>query len=502
MKCKFCNEELPERGDFCPICGMDQRKMLVQDAEMIDGQLEAIELELTEDDLIEQALMCEPEAETAEGDMPIEVPSPVKKAKRVALFTGCLAALAVLALVLFMGIRGGWDVSSWFDWQIFRENTILYKDSYTVDAKKAEKKMDTVVATLGDAELTNGQLQIYYWSEVYDFLNNYSYYLSYFGMDYKKPLSEQACYYDPNMTWEQYFLEGALQSWQANQSLYAEAKANNYQLPEEEQKTLDTMASDLEATATKNGYASVQEMLEDSFGPGCTLQDYIDYMEVYYYGYMYFAELYDQINPTMEEIENYFDANEEALDKNGINKDSGNIVDVRHILMLIDNYVIKDGETKEEGTEAQADETEKEEESKYSDEEWAACMSEAQRILDLWLQNPTEDYFAELANEHSDDQDGKVTNGGIYQGITSETNFVKPFLDWCMDENRKVGDYGIVQTEYGYHIMYFSATEPLWISDTRDTIIAEEAQKIVNAACDKFTPEVNYKKIVLGEVEL
>ena len=52
MKCKFCNEELPERGDFCPICGMDQRKMLVQDAEMINGELETIELELTEDDIM------------------------------------------------------------------------------------------------------------------------------------------------------------------------------------------------------------------------------------------------------------------------------------------------------------------------------------------------------------------------------------------------------------------------------------------------------------------
>ena len=500
MKCKFCNEELPERGTFCPICGMDQRKMLMEDAQMVDGEPEAIEMELAEEELIAQALEFTPEEVDGEEEMPIDVPSPVKKAKRVALFTGCLAALAVLALVLFMGIRGGWDVSSWFDWQIFRENTITYKDTYTVTDKKAENKMNTVVATLGDAQLTNGQLQIYYWNEVYDFLNNYAYYLSYMGMDYTKPLSEQVSYFDATMTWEQYFLEGALQSWQANQSLYAEAKANNYQMPEEERKTLDTMASDLEATATKNGYANAQEMLEDSFGPGCTLQDYIDYMEVYYYGYLYFAELYDQINPTLEEIETYFNANEEALEESGITKDTGNIVDVRHILMLIDNYVIEDEETEEEGTEAQADETEKEEESKYSDEEWAACMAEAQRILDLWLEDPTEDYFAKLANEHSDDQDGKVTNGGIYTGITSETNFVKPFLDWCMDETRKVGDYAIVQTEYGYHIMYLSATEPLWISDTRDTIISEEAQKIVNDALDAAEPEINYKKIVLGVV--
>ena len=518
MKCKFCNEELPERGDFCPICGMDQRKMLMEDAQMVDGEPESIELELTEEDLIEQALAydyAEEEETAAEtNETAEEVPDSVKKAKRVALFTGCIAALAVLALVLFMGIQGGWNVSDWFDWQIFRENTVSYKDSYTVSDKKAANKMDTVVATLGDAKLTNGQLQIYYWSEVYDFLNNYGYYLSYFGLDYEKPLSEQTCYYDKTLTWEQYFLQGALQSWQANQSLYAEAIANNFQMPEEERKVLDTMAEDLEKKAKENKYANAQEMLEESFGPGCTVQDYVDYMEVYYYGYMYFAELYDSIDPSHEDIDAYFAKNEATLKASGITKESGNTVDVRHILMMIDNFKIQQDASQgakapitttptesTTPTQPEKDETDQEE-SKYSEEEWAACLAEAQRILDLWLQNPTEDYFAELANEHSDDQDGKVTNGGIYTNITSSTSFVKPFLDWCMDENRQVGDYGIVQTEYGYHIMYFSATEAIWVAECRNAIIAEEAQKMVNAACDKFTPEIDYKKIVLGEVTL
>ena len=527
MKCKFCNEELPERGTFCPICGMDQRKMLMEDAQMVDGEPEAIEMELTEEDLIAQALEFTPEDEQPPVEVPeqaIEEPSQLKKAKRVALFTGCIAALAVLALVLFMGIRGGWDVSSWFDWQIFRENTIHYRDSYTVKDKKAQNKSDTVVATLGDAKLTNGQLQIYYWNEVYDFLNNNYYYLSYYGMDYTKPLDEQTCSFDKTMTWQQYFLKSALQSWQANQSLYAEAEANNYQMPQEYQETLDGMAADLEKKAKEGGYANADEMVAESFGAGCTLDDYVSYMEVYYYGYTYFAELYDSIVPTMEQIEAYFAENEAAMKESGVTKEDGNTVDVRHILMLIDNFVIEDedaatpeskspsyptepSEPEEtepaEGEGSEGDSGEKEE-SKYSEAEWAACLAEAQRILDLWLVDPTEDYFAELANEYSDDHDEgeTVTDGGIYQGITSETNFVEPFLNWCMDENRKVGDYEIVQTEYGYHIMYFSASEPIWVAETRNAIIAEEAQKIVNAACDKFTPDIDYKKIVLAYVSL
>ena len=105
-----------------------------------------------------------------------------------------------------------------------------------------------------------------------------------------------------------------------------------------------------------------------------------------------------------------------------------------------------------------------------------------------------------MANEHSDDKDGKVTDGGIYTGITSSTSFVKPFLDWCMDKERQVGDYGIVKTDYGYHIMYFSATEPIWIAECRDAWIGEHAQALVNRACETHVADINYKQIVLAQV--
>ena len=32
---------------------------------------------------------------------------------------------------------------------------------------------------------------------------------------------------------------------------------------------------------------------------------------------------------------------------------------------------------------------------------------------------------------------------------------VAPFEDWCYDESREVGDYGIIESDYGYHIMFF-----------------------------------------------
>jgi hypothetical protein len=32
---------------------------------------------------------------------------------------------------------------------------------------------------------------------------------------------------------------------------------------------------------------------------------------------------------------------------------------------------------------------------------------------------------------------------------------VESFENWCFDESRKAGDHGMVETTYGYHIMYY-----------------------------------------------
>lgn len=65
----------------------------------------------------------------------------------------------------------------------------------------------------------------------------------------------------------------------------------------------------------------------------------------------------------------------------------------------------------------------------------------------------TEDAFAALATENSTDT-GSSSNGGLYEGV-GIGQMVKPFEDWCFDASRQSGDTGIVQTDYGYHVMYF-----------------------------------------------
>ena len=42
---------------------------------------------------------------------------------------------------------------------------------------------------------------------------------------------------------------------------------------------------------------------------------------------------------------------------------------------------------------------------------------------------------------------------------------VEAFDAWCFDAARKVGDKAIVQTEYGYHVMYFVGSQKDWYKD-------------------------------------
>ena len=471
MKCKFCGEEMPDNGKFCPYCGIDNS----QEEVVVDDQI------VEETTLKEEIPSQLPEEE----DQPV---ANVKKAKRFAAISGCIAVLAVLALVLFWGIKGvgdtggNWDVKSWFDWEIFRDNDIYKQDSYTVSDKKAQKKADTVVATLGNAKLTNGELQVYYQLEVVEFVNNYSYYLSYFGLDYTKPLDEQQCPVMEGYTWQQYFLESAIATWQQNQIIAQEAAANNFKMDSEMQTYLDNLDATMEKTATDSGYATVQDFFNEQIGSNATLDDYKSYMNVYYNSYLYFNKLYEGIEKlTDEELEAYFKANKETLEGNGVKQDGKYVVDVRHILIKAD------GTENEDGTITFKDA-----------EKAAAAKAKAEEILAKWLENPTEDNFAALAKENTEDSNGEA--GGLYEDV-AEGKMVASFNDWCFGEDRKAGDYGIVETKFGYHIMYFSARgQEVWKTGTQNAYLSEQSQKLIQEMLSKYEMEVDYSKIALAFV--
>lgn len=394
----------------------------------------------------------------------------------------CTVALTALGVILLIAMLSGWRVSSLWRWMLPRENDVFYKNSYSVSDGKAQRRADEVVATLGDAKLTNGQLQVYYWKQVADFMSNYGDQLETLGLDLQKDLAKQTR--SDGQTWQQYFLQNAINTWQTNQAYALEAKKNDFQLPEEYQQMLDNAQKQMEETAKKNGFANADAMLQEQMGPGCTASDYLAYLEVYYYGYLYFLQEFNAIEMTEEEIRAYFDEHKKVFEDAGIKEDSGHYVDIRHIMLYPEG-----GKVDVNGLVS------------YTQEAWEECRSLGEVILNRYEKGEmTEDAFIELVKLHSEDTT-TVANGGLYAN-TAKGDMMDQIDEWCFDEERKAGDVELIRTDYGYHIVYFVEADEIWHAEAEASLRADLGKEMVSDLLESYDFQVEYKKIVLGKVDL
>lgn len=123
----------------------------------------------------------------------------------------------------------------------------------------------------------------------------------------------------------------------------------------------------------------------------------------------------------------------------------------------------------------------------------AESYNKAVEVLTSYLEgDKTEAAFGKLAMLHS--ADSNAADGGIYEGVTLG-KMVPEFEGWALDEARNKGDVGIVETKYGYHIMYFIQTEVTTWSDTIRNDLATEKY-------NEFTEElVAGENVKAGELD-
>ncbi len=488
-KCKFCEAELEEESTLCPQCGKDNAELTEQ--EEVPALEEAVEeteevceeTEETEETAGEDAdAVAEEEAE----EQAEEEAAPVKKGK-----TG-LIALTVAVLVLLIGFLAAMVLSGakqealpgWL--QFFNEDRAnvpkdgdpsneTCKGTYTADAKRVLKNMDTVVATAGGYELTLGELQIYYWQEVSGWLNQYGNYAPYFGLDPTQPLDTQMCPIMEGRTWQQYFLATALNSWRTYLAMDVEATAAGFALDPMYTDYLAQRPEAMAMEAAAGGFASTEELLAYYVGEGPTVEMYGEFMRRYYNGYGYYNQYCTTVTATDEEVEALFALREAEYAANGLTRET-KTVDVRHILIV--------PETGADGS--------------VTEEAWATAEAEATALMDQWIaEGQSEEGFAALAAANTQDP-GSATTGGLYTGV-SQGQMVPAFDEWCFDPARQVGDYGMVKTEYGYHIMFYSGETFVWRDLVAEDVKNEKINAMVDAALEKLPLSVIYKKIYLGQ---
>ena len=358
------------------------------------------------------------------------------------------------------------------------------KGSYTVSDEQIAADKTNVVATVADRQLTNAELQIYYWMEVQGFLSNYGSYAAYLGLDYTQPLDTQLCgVSETTQTWQQYFLAMALADWHNYAALAEEAELNGYAL---EQKYADLVAGIPESMAeeaTQNGFESAEAYIAYNVGMGSSVADYQSYMNTYYNGFMYFQSRYDAMIPDDAQMEAYFAEHAEEYAQQGVNQEDYT-VDIRHILILPEGATLETIRTET-----------------FPEEAWTASEGKAQEILNEWLSGEkTEDSFAAAANQYSVDP-GSNTNGGLYTDVATG-EMVEAFDAWCFDPARQVGDYDIVRTELGFHIMYFSGMHPIWKDMVLSDMMSKSGSDLLLEVREKHPMTVDYSLITLGFVDL
>lgn len=170
-------------------------------------------------------------------------------------------------------------------------------------------------------------------------------------------------------------------------------------------------------------------------------------------GYIPYYVAGDDGEPT-EELDGYYVV---ILDSE--NKNEEFLVSVRHILVAFK------GGTKDKDTGNTV----------YSDEEKKTASDEAERIkAEYEAGEKTQDAFAALAKKYSADN---AEEGGLYEDVYPG-QMETAFNDWCFEEGRKPGDVGIVETTYGYHVMYFVETQEETYREhlVTDALRSEEAE--------------------------
>ncbi len=506
-KCHYCGEEFDEELTVCPACGKEQPENVP-----VPGEAEASP-DTAQEAAAEVAVPVEAAQNASESTPAADAQSapeaaPVKKgvASASAIALGA-AIVLLLAAILAVLILNGKDTAVQPEALASEAATqtaesteaaetteatipadgnpddVTCKGSYTVSDEEVKAANGEAVATAGDSTLTNGQLQILYWRSVQNFYAQYGTYAQYFGLDHTQSMDTQVCGVADGLTWEQYFLQDALNNWTIFEAVAQQAREAGFQMSDENREQMNTMEEGLLETATNNGFTDITAMIARNFGAGATLEDYKSFWEMYFLSSDYYNEITGSFAPTTEEIAEYFNTHEAEYADNGLDKTTSS-VDVRHILILPEGATIETVTTEE-----------------FSDEAWAAGEQKAQEILDQWLSgDKTEDSFATLANENSADT-GSNTNGGLYSGVT-EGQMVEAFNDWCFDSSRQVGDYGIVKTQYGYHIMYFCGSQLLWESQAESDLLAQLSNDFINEAVAAADAKIDYSAIKLGFVDM
>lgn len=133
-------------------------------------------------------------------------------------------------------------------------------------------------------------------------------------------------------------------------------------------------------------------------------------------------------------------------------------------------------------------------ESKYDTKD--AAKKKAEEVLELYKADAKEDKFIELAKEYSEDS-STAEKGGLYEQVTKDTSsWPENFSNWSFDAGRAAGDVEIIETDSGWHIMYYVGEgDILWKESARATLKSDDYKAHLTELEETYAPVINEGKM-------
>lgn len=280
-------------------------------------------------------------------------------------------------------------------------------------------------------ELDNDQFRYYYWTQLYGIVSAYGDSVLDL-LDPTAPLDEQM--YDAATSWQDYLTQQALQQAEQTLQLTEAAREAGFDLTGAAAEQMAALEQTTQQAAADAGL-SLKAYLAESFGAGASFESYYQYMYDTCLASAYAEHLYNGLQFTDEEIEAYYDAHDYEANY-GVAKTDARCMDIRTIYFYPNDIGNSD--------------------------DWNQAEDRAMTVLARWLEDPTEEHFAALADECT--ESAVAPAGGLYEGVYPGSQSEK--LDaWLYGSTHAEGDCELVADADCWQLIYIQRVDerPYWM---------------------------------------
>lgn len=330
--------------------------------------------------------------------------------------------------------------------------------SVGIGAYNKHKVLSKTFVKVGNHEIAKLEYDFYYNTMLTNYLNSFSAYLPYMGLDTTQDFAQQQ--YDENRTWQDLFDEMAIGQITETKALADDAEAAGF-VYDTADEDYQTFREGVQLQADNAG-VTLSEYYKTAFGSYATEARVEPFVRETYLASAYSSKLLEDNKPSEEEITTRYEENKQDYD---------------HVDYYMYTFT----------TDVTAESTEEETRAAMEEAKQKADAMKEERLAGEDFQALCDKYDEKDNGDAEADEDAASTN--LVENATYNSLY-SVFADWLYDEARKEGDIDTFENESTnrvYVVEFVNRTSR--DETTNDTISSQIASERVSA----YTEELKAK---------